>query len=211
MTIREFALRKLELEYLVRRSSPRRRSRSFSRYGPPGATGPLYDLIEVRTETGQGTVGTLALIDSGVRRIACPMESWIDLQLPARRCWPSETIPRRAGSRRRWSVPSVPVLDTSFPCGSRERDGLLPSIGRSCSRAGVLPRRFLASGSAVSLGPGKFHRPANRHEHRQGSWRSATGCRLIGSPQCLGGKAAAAWYQDAGEDGSGSGGKCGEG
>ena len=39
----------------------------FSVRPASGATGPLYDLIEVRTETGQGTVGLLTLIDSRVR------------------------------------------------------------------------------------------------------------------------------------------------
>lgn len=37
---------------------------SFSVRPAAGAAGPLYDLIEVRTETGQGTVGLLAMIDS---------------------------------------------------------------------------------------------------------------------------------------------------
>ena len=94
------------------------------------------------------------------------------------------------------SVPGHAVLDTSFPCGSREQDGLLPSIDELLARAGCSPGDLAVV--AVSLGPGSFTGLRIATSTAK-ALALGIGCRLIGVPSAW--AVAAQWYQDAGEEG----------
>ena len=94
------------------------------------------------------------------------------------------------------SVPGRAVLESSFPCGSREQDGLLPAIDEVLAQADCSPGDL--SVVAVSIGPGSFTGLRIATSTAK-ALALGIGCRLIGVPSAWG--VAAQWYRDTEDDG----------
>ena len=94
------------------------------------------------------------------------------------------------------SIPGRSVQESSFPCGSREQDLLLPSIDELMAEGGCTPGDLAVV--AVSVGPGSFTGLRIATSTAK-ALAMATGCRLIGVPSAWG--VAEQWYHDVGDDG----------
>ena len=94
------------------------------------------------------------------------------------------------------AMQGMPVIESSFACGSREQDLLLPSVDALLSKANCSPSELEVV--AVSIGPGSFTGLRIATSTAK-ALALATGCRLIGVPSAWG--VAEHWYQETGDDG----------